>query len=164
MPDIQRFRVPVEPGLELGAVVRLQHLDTEREPLSNLVQETDCCALITPIVDFQNPDAGAVIDSGELVEALTGPWDALQELHVHLQAVSGLGLLIAFPALTMRLVLLIGWQPTHTVLDQDPMYARARNLDLMKALQIRGDSVRPEVIVLAQVEDFADDGRRRGSG
>ena len=108
MPDIQRLGMPVELGLELCAIVSLQHMDTERESLSDLVEEPDRRALVAGIVDLENPDTGAVVDRGELVEAFARPWDALEELHVHLQAVPGLGLLVAFPALTVRLVLLIG--------------------------------------------------------
>src|SRR5687767_16035503 len=36
--------------------------------------------------------------------------------------------------------------------------------DLMKPLQVRGDSPGPEVVMLPQVEDFADDLASRGSG
>ena len=57
-----------------------------------------------------------------------GPWAfdgdvlLLKELDIHLQAVPRLGLLVAFPPFLMRLVLLIGRQPVHAVLDQEPMH------------------------------------------
>ena len=108
MADIERLGVPVEARLELGAIVRLQHVDTEWQPLSNLVEEADRRALVAPIVDLQDSDTRAVVDGGELIEPFACPRDALEELHVHLQAVPGLGLLVAFPAFTVRLVLLIG--------------------------------------------------------
>ena len=49
MADIQRLGMPVEPGLELGA-----------------------------IVDLKDADTGAVVDGCERVEALSGPRDALE--------------------------------------------------------------------------------------
>ncbi len=100
--------MPVEPRLELSAVIGLQHHDAEWESLSDFVQEPNSGALITPVVDLENAYPGAVIDGGELIKALLGPWDTLKELQVHLQAVTGLGLLIALPALTVRPVLLVG--------------------------------------------------------
>ena len=84
MPDIQRLGVPMEPRLELCAIVRLQDQDTEREPLPNLVQETDCRALVAGIIDLQYSDTGAVVDGGELIEPFPRPRDAFEELHVHL--------------------------------------------------------------------------------
>ena len=108
MPDTERFGVPVKLRLELGTVVGLQDEDTEWEPLSNRVQEPDCRALVAGIVDFQYPDAGTVVNGSELVEPFRGSRDALEELHVHLQAMARLGLPVALPAFTVRLVLLVG--------------------------------------------------------
>jgi hypothetical protein len=84
-------------------------LNAEREPLSDLVQEPDSGALFTSIVDLENAYSSAVIDRGELVEPFSCPKNAFEELHVHLQAMARLGLFIAFPTFTVRLVLLIGW-------------------------------------------------------
>jgi len=161
--DIQRFGVPMEPGLELGSIVSLQNEDAERKSISNLVQELDCRALIAGIVDLQDSDTRAVVDGGELIEPLTGPRDALKELHVHLQAVPGLGLLVPFPTLAVRLMLLVGRLPAHAVLDQDPMHGRASDLHLVKALHVGGDPVRPKVIVLPQIQNLADYRRRCGA-
>jgi hypothetical protein len=108
MPDNQRFGVPMKLGLELSPVVGLQDQDTKGQSLSNLVQEADGRALLAGIVNLQYPDTGAIIDGGELIQALTRPRDALKELHVHLQAVSGLRLLVPFPAFAVRPVLLVG--------------------------------------------------------
>jgi len=88
VPDIQRLGVPVGPGLELATIVGLQDEDTEWEPFSNLVEESDCRTLVAGIVDFQDSDPGAVVDGGELVEVLRRSRNALKELHVHLQAVA----------------------------------------------------------------------------
>lgn len=80
MPDIQRLGMPVELGLELCAIVSLQHMDTERESLSDLIEEPDRRALVAGIVDLENPDTGAVVDRGELVEAFARPCDRTPEL------------------------------------------------------------------------------------
>ena len=106
MLDIQRLRMPVERRLELSPIIRPQQMDVEREPVSHLVQEPDCGALIAPIVDFKNPDEGAIIDGGELVERFAGPRDTLQELNIYLQAMARLGLFVTYLALFMWLVLL----------------------------------------------------------
>lgn len=47
--------------------------NTEQKPLSNLVQELDCRALVAGIVDLQYSDTGAVVDRSERIEPLTGP-------------------------------------------------------------------------------------------
>ena len=52
--------VPVEARLELGAVVGLDRLDPEREPLQHVVEELDGRLLVALGVDAQHPDAGAV--------------------------------------------------------------------------------------------------------
>ena len=59
-------------------------MDAEREAVADLVNESDCGALIASIVDLQDADARAVVDGGELIEPLAGPGDALEELDVHL--------------------------------------------------------------------------------
>ena len=61
-------------------------------------------------------------------------------------------------------MLLIGRQSVQAVPDQDAVHrwTRRRRL-LVKALQIVGDLARAEVIVLPEVQDLADDFRRRGA-
>jgi hypothetical protein len=58
---------------------------------------------------------------------------------------------------------LIGRKPIHPVPPQDAMHRGARDHNLMESLQVRGDPGRPEVIMLAQMEDLADHLARRGS-
>src|SRR4026208_388985 len=130
-------------------------MDAEREAVPDLLKESDCGALIAGIVDLQHADARAVVDGGELIEPLAGPGDALEELHVQRQAVPRLGLLVASPALMVRLVLLIGRQPAQAVLAQDPVHGGAGNPHLMKALEVGGNPPRPEVVPLPQVQDLA---------
>jgi hypothetical protein len=89
--------VPVERGLEFCAVVCLDHLDPERQPLKHVVDEADRGGLVEPVVDAQHPQPGAVVDGGELVELAPGPpeWGAvgggqrLDELDVALHPVTG---------------------------------------------------------------------------
>src|SRR5690606_20143836 len=100
------------------------------------------------VVDLEHPDTRAVVDGGELIEPLARPRDALEELHVHLQSMTGLRLLVALPALLMGLVLLVVWQPAHTVLDEDPVHRGAGDLHLVEALEVIGDPARSEVIAL----------------
>jgi hypothetical protein len=103
----------MEARLELGTIVRLQCEDPERESLSNLVQEADGRTLIAPIVDLQDSDPRAVIDSGELIEPFARARNALKKLHVHLQAVAGLRFLIALPALLVWPMVDLGMDPVH---------------------------------------------------
>ena len=71
-------------------------------------------------------------------------------------------LLVARPAVRVAPVLLIRRQPVHAVLAQNAMHGRAGDRQAVKPLQVVGNLARAEVIVLAEVEDLADDvGRRR---
>ena len=91
MADVVGLDVPVEAGLELGTVIGLDDENPEGKPPQDLIDEPDGRGLIAGIVDLKHPDACAVIDRRELVEALLGARDPLEELHVQLQAMSGWG-------------------------------------------------------------------------
>ena len=67
MADAFVQHLPVEAGAELDAVVGLDDLDPEREPLQHVVQELDGRLLVALGVDAQHAQAGAVVDGGELV-------------------------------------------------------------------------------------------------
>src|SRR5262245_13734740 len=67
--------MPVKPRPQLAPVVRLNHQDSEGQTTNDLVGEANCRALVARVVDFQYSDASAVVDGGELVEALSGPRD-----------------------------------------------------------------------------------------
>ena len=43
--------MPVEPGLELGAIVGLDRVDLERQLLKDVVDELDCGVLVAAVVD-----------------------------------------------------------------------------------------------------------------
>jgi hypothetical protein len=67
MLDAEILDVPAERGLELGAVVGLDALDAEGQLLQHVVDELDRRLLAQALIDPQHPQAGAVIDRGELV-------------------------------------------------------------------------------------------------
>jgi hypothetical protein len=101
--------VPVEAGTELGAIVGLDDLDPEREPLQQVVQELDGGLLVAPVIEAQHSEPGAVVDGGELVVLLGlvgGAGKRLDELDIELDAVAGQRLLIALPAPVVALVAL----------------------------------------------------------
>src|SRR5438552_6807300 len=75
--DVVRLEMPVEAGLELCAVIGLYHQDAEGQPSNNLVHKADRRSLVAGIVDLEHPDTRAVIDRGELVEALSAPRNPL---------------------------------------------------------------------------------------
>src|SRR5688572_17171495 len=75
-----------------------------------------------------------------------------------------LRLLIPLPALLVWAVLLVCRESRHAVLTQDAMDRGARDRHLVKALQIGGDPAGAEVVLLAQVQNLADDLRFRGLG
>jgi hypothetical protein len=100
--------VVVELAGEFGAVVGLDHLDWEGELGQEIVEELDGGLLVAAGIDAEDPEAGAVVDGGELVVALAGGADGGDELDVDLDLVAGLGFLVAFPPLLMALVSLRG--------------------------------------------------------
>ena len=119
--------------------------------------------LVARVEDLEHADARAVVDGRELVEALPAARNALEELHIHLQAMPRLRLLVALPAPPSRPMLLIGRQPAQAMLAEEAMHGRAGDRDLMEPPQIVGDPAGAEVILLAQIQDLADDLRRRGA-
>ncbi len=106
MIDIQFLQVPVEVGLEQGAVVGLDDHDPEGEPSLYFVDELNRRRLVAPFVDLEHPDTGAIVDGCKLMEAAPGARDALEDLYVHLQPIAGPGPFIAPPALLVRAMLL----------------------------------------------------------
>ena len=102
--------VPVEAGAEFDAVVGLNDLHPEREPLQHIVQELDGRLLVELGIDPQDPQPGAVVNRGELVvlPGLGGAGKRLDELDVELDPVAGQRLLIALPTPVVALVALGG--------------------------------------------------------
>src|SRR5215217_214307 len=69
----------------------------------------------------------------------------------------GRGLLIALPAPLVALVALGSREPVQAETLEDPPHARVRDGDVVVAGQVHRDLGRAEVVVLAQVEDLAND-------
>jgi hypothetical protein len=68
--DVELLQVPVKLRLELGAVVGLNDVDSEWQTTNDFVGETNRGRLRAAVVDFQDSNSSAVVDRGELVEAL----------------------------------------------------------------------------------------------
>ena len=64
--------------------------------------------------------------------------------------------LAAFPTFLMGLVALRAGETVHVETDQDPPHSRIADGDVVLLVQIYGDLVWPELVVLARVHDLAD--------
>jgi hypothetical protein len=82
--------VPVEGGLELRAVVGLDHLDPEGQLLEQVVDELDGGLLVEVVLDPKHAEPGAVVDRCELVVLSLGAADRCDELDVDLAPMTGL--------------------------------------------------------------------------
>ena len=102
MANVQRLDVPMELRLKLRPVVGLNDVDAEWQPTQDLVDEPDGRPLVAGVVDFEDANAGAVVNGGELIQPLLGTRNALEELHIQLQAMTWLRLFIARPVRPMR--------------------------------------------------------------
>jgi hypothetical protein len=136
--------------------VGLDDLDPERELLEDVIEELDGGLLVVARVDPQHPDPGAIVDRGVLVVLLAGARKRFDELHIDLHAVARQRLLVALPPVGVAFVPLRRRQPVEIKALEDPVHARVADLDVVVALEIHRDLQRPEVVVLAQVDDLAD--------
>ena len=162
--DVQSLEMVVELRLKFCSVVGLHHVHTEWEASEDFVGEWHRRALVARVIDLENANARAIVDRGELVETLPGARDALQKFHVHLEAVTGLGLLVSRPALRVRPMLLVGRQPAHAVFAENTMHRGGRHRQLMKPLQVVRNLARTEVVMLPEIQNLADDLLWCGSG
>lgn len=154
--DIAGFEMPVKAGLEFGPVIGLDDLHAEWQASDHLIRKTNRRRLVAGIVDLEDANASAVVDGGELIQALPGTRDPLEELDVQLQAVTRLRLLVTLPRSPCRPALLIGGQPVQSMSDQSAMHRGASYRQLVKPPQIVGDPPRPKVAALSQVEDLGN--------
>ena len=158
-------QVPVESGLELGAIVGLGLLDPERQSGQVVVHERDRGLLIVLVVDPHHAQPGAVVDRGVLVTRLAPPFGrghGFDELHVDLKGVAGPLFLVPLPLRGRALVPLGGREAIHVQALEDPPDPRCADLDVVVELEIHLDLVRYEVVVLAQVHDLPHEFIRGG--
>jgi hypothetical protein len=161
--DSPFFEMPMELGLELGAVVRLHDEHAERQAVQDFVDERDRRALGAGVVHLEHVNPRAIVDGGELIEPPSRAGDALEEFHIELQSVSRLRFLVALPTLPMRLML---WFAGRRCI---PCRLRIRCAEERaiampwNRFKLRGDPTGAKVIVLAEIEDLADHLQRGGS-
>jgi hypothetical protein len=86
-----------------------------------------------------------------------GSWERGDKLDVELDPVAGQRLLIALPAAVVPLVALGRRQAVQLEPLEDAPHARGADVDVVIAPQVHRDLGRPEVVVLAQVDDLAHD-------
>jgi hypothetical protein len=122
VPDVLRLKMPVEFRLELSTVIGLDYEHSERQAAEHFVDEPDGGALVAGVVDLQDPNAGAIVDGCELIEAAARPGNSFQELHIQLQSVTRLWLLIALPPFPVRSVFLIRRQAVQAMPLEDAMH------------------------------------------
>ena len=60
VPDVACFEMPVEVGLEFGAIVGLNDMDAEGQSPEDVIDECDRRPLIAGIVDLQYANVGAI--------------------------------------------------------------------------------------------------------
>jgi hypothetical protein len=130
--------------------------DVEGQALEHVVDELDGHLLIEAVVDPEDAQPRAVVDGGELEVLLARAGDRGDELDVDLNPVPGLRLLIPLPALGVAFVALRGRQPTQIQALEDSPDTRHADLDVVVALEVHGNLLRPEVVVLTEVENLAD--------
>jgi hypothetical protein len=68
----------------------------------------------------------------------------------------GHDLLVALPAFAIGPMFLVCGQAIHPVPLQNAMHRGTGDQDLMKPMQVRGDSFGTEVILLPQIENLAN--------
>jgi len=105
--------VPMKEVSELGAVVRLDHFRTERQPRENFVDELNRGLLLAFLIELQHPEAGAIIDGRVLIVPSSSSRDPRKELHIELDAMTRFRLLIPLPSLGMPLIPLILREAIH---------------------------------------------------
>jgi hypothetical protein len=105
----------VEPGLELVTIVGPDRVNAERKAFNNMVDKLNGGGLIVAGVDFQGSNAGGIVNSRILKSPdLPSGWVLeRQELHVHLDVVSGNLLLV--PVRLDGADFRIAWQSIQTM-------------------------------------------------
>ena len=84
MRDAEIGEMPGELRSEGRVVIRLNSLDREGKMLSDLTQELHGSLRVVVIVDAQYAETRGLVDSGELIEALTRSAYTGNEFHIEL--------------------------------------------------------------------------------
>src|SRR6266545_315858 len=129
----------------------------QRQLLEHVVDELDRALLTETVVDAQHAQPRAVVDRGALVVGLACAPKRGDELRVDLDLVTGLGLLVALPALAVTPVALGGRQTAQAQSPEDPPDPRLAQGQGVVAPQVHRDLQGAEVVRLAQVDDLPDD-------
>jgi hypothetical protein len=156
MPNAAIEYMPMEGGLELCAVVGLNELYAKGQPLQDVIDELNGGLLVEPVVDLEDPEPSAVVDCRVLVVPLAGAGERGYELDVDLDTVARLRFLIALPAILVPLVSLRAGQAIEAEAPEDSPDPTGADGDVVVALQIHRDPLRPEMVVLPKIGDLAD--------
>ena len=133
-------------------------LQETKEPDLILELRPRTVLLVELRVDPKHTESRAVIDRCELVVLLRlGAPDRLYELDVDLDVMARDLLLVTLPAFVVALVALAGRAGGSCRGASRSARPPSRDAHVVVALQVHRDLGRPEVVVLAQVEDLADD-------
>lgn len=160
MPHPLVFDVVVELCLELMAPVGADRMDAERELLDHVVNEVYGILLIVTLVNSQGPDSGGVIDGHVLKTADPAVICGLkaEELDIQLDVVARH--LLGVPTCMDRPTTHVLRQSPHAIANQGAVNGGAGGLDPVIALDVPGDSLRPEMVSPPKVENLLD--RLRG--
>lgn len=112
-----------------------------------------------PEIRPKHPQASAIIDRGVLVVTLLLPClaERFNELHIDLQGGPRSLLLVALPSGVFAFVALRRRQPAQADLLQNPPHPRRADGEVVIALQMHCDLLRPEVLLLTQPLDLLHD-------
>jgi hypothetical protein len=154
MGDPQIVEVPGEVRAELGAVVRLNPLDGDREGLTQCLDEGDGRLDGVVVIDLQDAVSRGLVDGRELIQA-AGP--ELDVLHVHLNRLSWD---LELRAATRARAVALERDPGHLMRLEDPVDCRGRDADLMVPTQEETEPYDPVLPFLPDPEDQGLDLRR----
>lgn len=140
--------------LELVSPVRFNGMEAKRKLLQNIVDESDGIRLIVGCEYLECPYPRGVVD-GRLLEATSGlavrPLER-DNLKVYLNMKSRDLLFVAAgverPTANSR------GKASHAMTNQDPIDACKGNSDSVVSLQVPDNSLRPEVILGSELQDF----------
>jgi hypothetical protein len=155
VPDTFVFDVPVELCLPLVATIRTDGVDAKRELIDDVVDEIDRALLIVSLIDLQSSDSRRIIDCSELVATDLPALARLesQKLDIYLDMVAwnplGVATSMYDPAADLSR------QGADPIPLKCAINARARGLEVVVALEIPGNPLWTEMILLRIPEGFA---------